>query len=264
MIQSRFPRPLPRLMVAPNGARRSQTDHPAIPITDADVITAILACQGAGADGAHLHLRDESGAHLLDVGRYQALLEELSERAPDLYLQVTSESVGLYGAEDQRAMIHALKPDHVSVAMREMVRDPGDWAEARAFYDWAHDAQVGIQHILYTPDEARAFVEACAREDIAGTMRQVIFVLGSYATGSKDSQPIESYLVPFEDAGLTANLDWMVCAFGTQETASVLHAASLGGKARVGFENSLWNADGSLAKDNAERVREVDLGLRAL
>jgi uncharacterized protein (DUF849 family) len=39
----------------------------------------------------------------------------------------------------------------------------------------------------------------------------------------------------------------------------------LGGKARVGFENNLRMADGSLAPDNAARVREiawycVDLG----
>ncbi|MEO0829677.1 MAG: 3-keto-5-aminohexanoate cleavage protein, partial [Pseudomonadota bacterium] len=53
------------------------------------------------------------------------------------------------------------------------------------------------------------------------------------------------------------NLDWMVCAFGPAETACLAYAADRGGKMRVGFENSLWNADGSLAKDNAERVAEV-------
>ncbi|MDP4823830.1 MAG: 3-keto-5-aminohexanoate cleavage protein, partial [Aestuariivirgaceae bacterium] len=29
------------------------------------------------------------------------------------------------------------------------------------------------------------------------------------------------------------------------------------GKVRVGFENSLYNADGSLALSNSERVREI-------
>jgi uncharacterized protein (DUF849 family) len=30
-----------------------------------------------------------------------------------------------------------------------------------------------------------------------------------------------------------------------------------GGKVRVGFENSLWNADGNLAASNEERVAEI-------
>jgi 3-keto-5-aminohexanoate cleavage enzyme len=36
-------------------------------------------------------------------------------------------------------------------------------------------------------------------------------------------------------------------------------ALESGGKIRVGFENSLWNSDGSLAQDNAERVTEMKL-----
>ncbi len=49
----------------------------------------------------------------------------------------------------------------------------------------------------------------------------------------------------------------MVCAFGHGETAALAAALKAGGKARVGFENSLWNADGSLARDNAERVAAI-------
>ena len=48
--------PLPRLMVAPNGARRGKGDHPALPITDAEMIATARACHTAGADGIHLHI----------------------------------------------------------------------------------------------------------------------------------------------------------------------------------------------------------------
>ena len=51
--------------------------------------------------------------------------------------------------------------------------------------------------------------------------------------------------------------DWAVCAFGQGETASLRAAHAAGGKLRVGFENSLVNEDGSIARDNAERVRAV-------
>ena len=56
---------------------------------------------------------------------------------------------------------------------------------------------------------------------------------------------------------IEAPVDWMVCAFGVGETDHLARALSLGGKVRVGFENSLWRQDGSLAKDNAERVRDI-------
>ena len=56
--------------------------------------------------------------------------------------------------------------------------------------------------------------------------------------------------------------DWAICAFGRNETACLLATHQQGGKLRVGFENSLWNADGLLATDNAARVEEVARHLR--
>lgn len=251
-------------MVAPNGARRGPSDHPALPMTDDTLIDTAIACQQSGADGIHLHLRDNAGRHLLDADRYQILLDRLADKAPNMYLQVTSESAGLYEADEQRDMVRQLQPDHVSVGLREMVRTPDDWPAARDFYHWASDNGVAIQHILYLPDEVRTFVDACERGAIPGSAWQVIFVQGSYATGSSKNVALEQYLQPLIEAGSLLKTDWMVCAFGKLETACLVRGAELGGKARVGFENSLWNADGTLAQDNAERVREVDTALRSL
>ncbi|WP_375214420.1 3-keto-5-aminohexanoate cleavage protein, partial [Aquabacterium sp.] len=38
------PRPLPRLMVAPTGARRGKGDHPALPVTDDEIVETWRAC----------------------------------------------------------------------------------------------------------------------------------------------------------------------------------------------------------------------------
>ncbi|MDV7143883.1 3-keto-5-aminohexanoate cleavage protein [Tropicimonas sp. TH_r6] len=251
---------LPRLMVAPNGARRGKVDHPALPITEDETVETARECQLAGADGIHLHIRDGSGAHLLDAGRYGALLDRLREEVPGMYLQVTSEAAGRYEAEQQRAMMHRLKPDNVSVGLREMVRHSDDWPAARDFYSWAQESGVGIQHILYSPQDVSAFAEACANDWIPGKRHSVLFVQGCYAHGSRNSVELEAYLDPLDHM----EIDWMVCAFGAAETRSLVRAAELGGKARVGFENSMWHADGTLARDNAERVREVDAAIRAL
>ena len=70
-------------------------------------------------------------------------------------------------------------------------------------------------------------------------------------------QDLEPYLELINSRKEDLELDWMICAFGPAETASLAYAAARGGKVRVGFENSIWNSDGSLAKDNTERVAEV-------
>lgn len=255
--------PLPRLMVAPNGARRGKADHPELPVTDDEMVATARACRAAGADGIHLHIRDAAGRHLLDAGRYRALLDRLKEEVPGLYLQVTSEAAGRYESAQQDAMMRALQPRHVSVALREMVRRPADWPQARDFYHWAVDHGVEVQHILYTPDEVRAFVAACRDKLIPGNSHLLLFVQGSYANGAADSVPLEHYLAPLDRLDVAA-FDWMACAFGPEETNSLVRAAELGGKVRVGFENSLWHPDGSLARDNADRVRQLDSALRGL
>lgn len=255
--------PLPRLMVAPNGARRGKANHRALPITDNEIVGTALECQYAGADGIHVHIRDDSGRHLIDAGRYRALLDRLETEVPGLYLQVTSEAAGRYEAAEQQAMMRALGPANVSVGLREMVRTPDDWPAARDFYHWAADAGVEIQHILYAPDEVRRFVCAVRAGHIPGTHHLIQLVQGTYADGSRGAVDLETYLEQMNGAE-DMSFDWMLCAFGDSETASVIKAAEYGGKARVGFENSLHNADGSVAPNNAARIREVDTALRAL
>ncbi|MEP5155363.1 3-keto-5-aminohexanoate cleavage protein [Planktotalea sp.] len=255
--------PLPRLMVAPNGARRLKSDHPAIPLTDDELVATALSCEAAGADGIHIHIRSGQGQHLLDVGRYRALLQQLSEAVPSLYLQVTSEAAERYVASAQQTMVKALEPDHVSVALREMVRTEEDWAAASEFYDWAEDAGTDVQHIVYSPEELRWFLESCDAGRIPGDHHLLQLVLGTY-DGSKISRPqdIKLFTALMDEADIS--LDWGLCAFGREETECLVEAARLGGKGRVGFENSLWHSDGSIAPDNAARVREVASGIAAL
>ena len=252
------PTSLPKIMVAPNGARRNKNHHPNIPLTDDALVDAVIACQAAGAEGAHLHIRDEDGAHIIDATRYQALLERLEKAAPGMYLQVTSESAGLYEATHQQDMMRALKPRYVSVAVREMVRKPEDWPNAATFYRWATNNNVQIQHILYSPHELQSFLTAVSRGDIPGSHHLLQFVLGSYDE-SNVSEPslVSVYTELLKAAPQGLYFDWMLCAFGKEETSCLIEAIRLGGKARIGFENSLWNADGSLAADNAERVAEL-------
>lgn len=246
---------LPQIMVAPNGARRTKADHPALPVTIPQTVETAKACFAAGAGGIHAHVRDAEQAHVLDAGLYGELVAELARDVPGMAVQITTEAVGRYTPEEQRAVVRAVMPKMVSVALREMIPD-GDTKEAARFYQWAHEAQIAVQHILYSPDEVSSLEEFVANGVIPGSDLQCLFVLGRYA---KDQESDPLVLLPFLDTLKMSNLtaDWAVCAFGRGETAGLQAAFSAGGKARVGFENSLWNADGTVAGDNAERVRAI-------
>ena len=251
---------LPRIMLAPNGASRSQTDHPALPVSIAEIVACACECHALGVDGLHAHVRDPDGRHVLDIGLYRELLQELAVQAPGLRVQVTSEAAGRYQAHEQQTIIRALAPPYVSVALREMLRTEGrqDYQQARDFYHWAAGAGTRIQHIVYSAQDLQAWFRHCESGMIPADKRpHVLFVLGRYhqqqQSNPEDLQPFLDVLAAHPDQ----ELDWAVCAFGSTETACLLAAHQQGGKLRIGFENSLWHADGSVAKNNQERVQAL-------
>ncbi len=257
MTQSKALSPLSKIMVAPNGARRTKADHPALPVTIDETVAAAKDCFAAGADAIHAHVRDESGAHVLDAGMYRELLKKLQEAVPDMRVQITTEAVGRYSPEEQRAVVRDVMPEAASIAVREMCPDENT-DEAREFYKWARESWIVIQHILYSPEDFELFLKLVADGVIPGEAHQLLFVLGRYAN-NQESTPddLKPFLEILERSPSDQSFDWGVCAFGHQETDCLAYAISKGGKARIGFENSLWNKNGEVAADNAERVREL-------
>ena len=51
------------------------------------------------------------------------------------------------------------------------------------------------------------------------------------------------------------NADWAVCAFAKEELSCLKTAIKLGGKIRVGFENSILMPDGQIAPNNETKVK---------
>ncbi|MEJ8476839.1 3-keto-5-aminohexanoate cleavage protein [Roseibium algae] len=250
-------KPLPQIMVAPNGARRTKADHPALPMTIEETVDVAVACHAAGADGLHAHVRDETGAHTLDSGLYLELLSEMGSRAPEMAVQITTEAVGKYSPEEQRKLVRDVMPEAVSIAVREMVLT-SETDEVSSFYHWAREVGIVIQHILYSAGDLARFYDLAQAGVVPGPDYQVLFVLGRYAENQEsDPSDLDAFLKGMEVAPGDYSIDWGVCAFGHRETDCLVHAVSNGGKARIGFENGLWNRDGSMATDNADRVRDL-------
>lgn len=247
--------PLPKIMVAPNGARKTKEDHPAVPVTIAETVETAKACFEAGADGIHAHVRDENQKHILDAGLYKELLAELKIQVPQMHAQITTEAVGSYSAAEQRQLIRDVIPSSVSIGLTEVFSD-GAIDENKVLFEFAHENEMAIQFILYDPKEIEGVVDYIDKGIIKEDGLKLLYVLGRYTEGQVSSPEDLDAFVQRADA-LELNADWAVCAFGNRETDCLLRVHQLGGKVRVGFENNTINQNGSLANSNEERVKEI-------
>jgi uncharacterized protein (DUF849 family) len=171
-----------------------------------------------------------------------------------MIVQVTTEAVGRYRPEEQMATIRALRPEAVSLALRELCADSATELEFAAFLLLLRSERIMPQFILYDPADVTRLVALVDRGIVPFASPPVLYVLGRYVeTGA--SGP--SDLLPFLAAAAGRFPDFMVCAFGRKEAACGAAAALLGGGARVGLENNLHLPDGSVAPDNTALVRAL-------
>lgn len=250
------------LAVAPNGARRGKADHPAIPLTPDELAATATACLDAGACMMHMHVRDSEGRHTLDADAYRDATAAVRRAVGDeIIVQVTSEAVGMYSAGEQMQMVRDVRPEAVSMAIRELMPEAGDEAEAGRFLAWLIGEGIQPQYILYSADEVARFQDLVRRGVIPGERLFVLYVLGRYAKGQV-SHPAD--LLPFLEVAGSMACHWGFCAFGPRDGATATMVAALGGHARVGFENNRWLNDGSRAPDNAALVAQASAAARLI
>ena len=147
------PDKLPKLMIAPNGARPMKKDHPAVPITISETVETAKACFDSGADGIHFHMRDENGKHILDSGLCKEALDELQKKVPKMHLQVTTEAVGRYSPDVMRKLAFDVLPPGISIGIREMIPSRTPSSEDINLYKHLTQAGTKIQHICYEPKD---------------------------------------------------------------------------------------------------------------
>jgi 3-keto-5-aminohexanoate cleavage enzyme len=240
------------IMCAPNGARRGKADHPELPITPLELADCSAEILHAGACIIHLHVRDRSGGHTLDVDCYRRAIDAIRDRVGrELIIQVTSESVGLYTPQQQMDMVRQLQPEAVSLALREICSPDTPLEEIADFFDWMQSVGIFPQVILHNADDLLRYFELSRRDVFASQSLFMLHVL----SGSHQSIPARLREIQLSEVRPSvASGVWAACCFGPGEFEMVGSVAAMGGHVRVGFENNLWHPDGRLAVDNAELV----------
>ncbi len=255
------------IMVAPNGARRTKVDHPLLPIDAGELAAEAQACFDAGAGAIHLHVRDGDDRHVLDARRYLEAVAAIRAQVGDqMVVQITTEAVGIYSADEQMACVRAVKPQAVSMALKEIIPDGTSSDKVREFFYWLQKEKIAPQFILYGASEVVRFFELQSQGIIPFAKPFLLFVLGRY---TKDQQSDPHDLNPFLAALAGRAAHWAMCAFGSREAECAVYAAKKGGHVRVGFENNLVLPDGNIAPSNsalvaATRTELVEGGLQVM
>lgn len=247
----------PLIMVAPTGARKGKGDHPKIPISIQEIRDETVACAAAGAGALHLHIRDDSGLHSLDPGRYREAIEEIHNVLPGFPIQVTTESAGVFSVEQQLACLRNLRPEAASVSVREVARDTDLISH---IYGTCSDNGTSVQHILYDLKDWDQFLAWRESGIVKEEQTDVLFVLGRYAS-HKAAKPDDLDSLSQVFPQLPGRI--MVCAFGPLERDVLCAAYARGTDLRIGFENNIHAQDGRLAESNAANVAALNAALLA-
>lgn len=212
----------------------------------------------------HLHVRDRHGRHTLDPDIYRYTIGSIRKAVGDrLIIQATSEAAGRYKAEQQMQAIRALKPEAVSLALREFIPQPSMEKTAAGYFDWLRHNACVPQYILYSAKELNWYLDLFQREIIPHAPHWVLLVLGRYnKTQQSHSMDLVEFLTTLKDNPI--QVPWAMCAFGSEEYMCAMSAATFGGHIRVGFENNVYLKDGSLAADNQSSVDQIKQGVKVL
>jgi uncharacterized protein (DUF849 family) len=221
-----------RVKACLNGAR-TRAEHPAVPLTPAELAADATAVRRAGAFAVHVHPRDARGVQTLDAAACDASVAAIRAAVPGL-------PVGLSTAEaidhDPFARAAAIKlwrtpPDFVSVNLSEL-----GWA---GIIRAALQAGIGVEAGLSSPRDA----DELAHSPFAHRLMRALVEVD----GGVDEARAIAELVP-------EGVPQLWHGYGERTWKVVAAGAAAGHDGRVGLEDSLVLPDGRIAQDNAELV----------
>ncbi|MBM7081698.1 3-keto-5-aminohexanoate cleavage protein [Micromonospora humidisoli] len=216
-----------------NGARR-RDEHPAVPLTAAELAADAVRCAELGVAAVHVHPRDADGAESLSPSVIAGAVTAIRAARPGLPVGV---STGAWIAPDPADRVAAVRawsvlPDFASVNAHE------DGAEAVAAA--LHERGVLVEAGLWTVDAVRAW-----RAWRVPTGRVLVECLADEPDRAlADAADMLARLTPGDPPVL-------LHGEGPATWPVFFEAVRRGLDTRIGLEDTLHLPDGSRAPDNA-------------
>ena len=215
-----------------NGGREP-AEHPAIPLTPAELATDAAAAHEAGAFAVHVHPRDAGAEQTLDRRACDAAVAAIHRAVPGLAVGLSTAQAIDRDPFSRAAAIAAWRepPDFVSVNVSE----PGWAGIVRA----ALHAGIGIEAGLSSADDARELLDSPFAHRV---VRALVEVEGGVEEAGEVAALIPSGIPQLWHG--YGELTWEIIQAG----------ARAGHDVRIGLEDVLVLPDGRIAEGNAQLV----------
>jgi len=236
-----------QMQVCLNG-KRSRAEHPAVPVTAAELAASAAEAVAAGAEAIHMHPRGADGAESLRAADIGAAVAAVRRACPGTPVGV---STGVWITGGDAGARHtavagwaglpaAQRPDYASLNLCE----PGSAGLPALLAAAGIATEAGVWSAADTALLDRA-------EPPAGWLRIMIEILDTPAATAVEAA--DDVLGQLTAQGITAP----VLLHGENESCWLLisRAGALGLPARIGLEDTTGRPDGTPAASNAELVR---------
>jgi uncharacterized protein (DUF849 family) len=225
-----------------NGVRLP-SEHPALPVTAAELARDAAQVVAAGADAFHVHVKDDTGRDTLDPIAVAAALTAIRAAAPGVPVGVTT---GAWIDPDPAARVASIQawtvvPDFASVNWHEQ----GSHDVAAALLERG----VGVEAGLWVLDHVEPWLASPLRD----ACMRVLIELPEGPDPSGVDAPADLMLAPVREA-TAGRIPILLHGEASYAWPALRHAAALGLQARIGLEDVLTLPDGTPAPDNAALV----------
>ncbi|MCW2509113.1 MAG: hypothetical protein JWR28_2336 [Modestobacter sp.] len=274
---------------APTGAIHTPTMSPALPVTPEQIAEAALGAARAGASIVHLHVRNpEDGRPVQDPALFKEVLAIIKDSS-DVVINLTTGGSPHMTVDERIAPAVELAPELASLNMGSM--NFGLFPMLDRYPTFQHEWErqhlankdvvfkntyADIERILQLcGDQGTRFEFECydtahlynlAHMLDRGLVRPPLFVQTVFGllggTGADFEDLAHMHRTAHRLFG--DEWEWSVLGAGSAQIRLGTIALSLGGNARVGLEDSLWDGPGRLAESNAAQVERITAIARLL
>ena len=254
------------LTVAVTGNLTAVQQHPGLPCTPEQIVTAALESAKAGAAVAHIHVRHPDGKPSMELAHYREVVDRIRDKNSDLIINLTTGPGGRFvpSKDDPRlagpgsTLVHplkrvehivALKPDIATLDLNTM------WSGSAAVINPPENVTIMANEILKAGSRPELEVFDSGDIQLAKALldqgvlkRPPLFQIVMGVRYGFISTP---QTLMYAHSLLPKDADWAAFAIGRWEFPMLAQAWFLGGHVRVGMEDNVYISKGKLTPSNA-------------
>jgi uncharacterized protein (DUF849 family) len=275
---------------AVTGSIHTPSMSPHLPVTPQEIAQAAIGAAQAGAAIVHLHARDPAdGRPSQDPALFEQFLPAIMQ-ACDVVINITTGGAATMTVEERLQPALRFAPEVASLNMGSMnfglypmlARHP------RLRHDWERSYLEGSVDRIFknTFQDIERILGSCSRNgtrfeiecyDIGhlytaahflerGVLEPPLFIQGVFGIlGGIGAHPEDvAHMKRTADRLFGDDYVFSVLGAGRNQMPVATQSLLLGGHARVGLEDSLWDSPGQLAASNAQQVRRITSIVQAL